>query len=760
MDQNIKIIPEYQVPVLTPFIRRLDSNLMPVDYGGDLEVVEVLEEINDASKLKESSTFDADIPYNTNNRWIVNTYGNSVPILVNAHGVQLPDRSMKVNGYSESNGQFDVSFVRSQDWADVLKNLSLNQLDGFDPFQLGEAFIDDNQTNDAAYPGTEPTPTRGFYTPLAYYGGLNRFNEANSLFEITYADFRLWFHYGKILEQCFFAAGYKMDCPLLKTPYGQRLAWYLVGDASIYAGYRSGTYKDKLQLPATKHYAFRAERTTNQVITGIGSTSWWLTERIQFDNDSTGNNFDNGSSVDNGFYNLPEFAIHGFSGKWKYKIKLIIQGGAGADIGVGLRFAPKATFTAGPIINAQYFDAGGTYITKDAILFSIPGASAITTIEINATVESYFGRLDIGFGFFFGAGVTVLPGSYIEGYGDFIVAGTQPGNAAFNDNINESIVFPQSWLSPKIKAIELLEDYCHRTNSKLYTDRARRIVGIYTEHDVPTYGVETEPYYFDTLEQDLSLMQVENSAQVTLKDVVTPAKYILGFKESTDEYIASVTKETPFDAVIDMQGFGANIDPDKTVENRSNLTEPTLERTFVEIKSPNPSNIPISVMAVLDNLVGEPSTNISPRTAYIYGPVRQRTGPGLPTYKKYVRRYAGITQTISAFAYATQFPSGELVDPSVATEIPNDKTLVYDHTQAVTEPMRRYWIDTIRVLYLQETRKLTIIVGSFNRFIQLNFRHLFRFKFMGLDWKGRMVIKRTKVNDYRKVEIEVREDLP
>ena len=255
-------------------------------------------------------------------------------------------------------------------------------------------------------------------------------------------------------------------------------------------------------------------------------------------------------------------------------------------------------------------------------------------------------------------------------------------------------------------------------------------------------------------------MQVENSAQVTIKDVVTPAKYILGFKESTDEYIASVTKETPFDAVIDMQGFGANIDPDKTVENRSNLTEPTLERTFVEIKSPNPSNIPISVMAVLDNLVGEPSTNISPRTAYIYGPVRQRTGPGLPTYKKYVRRYAGITQTISSFAYATQFPSGELVDPSVATEIPNDKTLVYDHTQAVTEPMRRYWIDTIRVLYLQETRKLTIIVGSFNRFIQLNFRHLFRFKFMGLDWKGRMVIKRTKVNDYRKVEIEVREDLP
>jgi hypothetical protein len=760
MDQNIKIIPDYQLPVLTPSIRRPDSNLMPVDYGGDLEVVEVAEELNDATNIKESSTFDADIPYNTNNRWIVNSYGNSIPVLVNAHGIQLQDRLMRVNGYSESSGQYDVSFVRSQDWPEVFKNLSLNQLDGFDPFQLSEAFIDDNQVNDAAYPGPNPTPTRGFYTPLAYYGGLNRFNQANSLFELTYADFRLWFHYGKILEQCFFAAGWKMDCPLLLTPYGQRLAWYLVGDASIYAGYRSGTYKDKLQLPATKHYSFRAERTTTQVITGIGSTSWWLTERIQFQDDSTAPNFDNGAAVADGFYNTTDFALQGFSGKWKYKIKLIIQGGAGAAIGIGLRFAPKATFAPVPSINAQYFDAAGNYITKDQILFSIPGSSQITTIEINATVESYFGRLDIGFGFYFGAGVTVLPGSYIEGYGEYIVPALQPGNAGFNDNINESIVFPQSWLSPKIKAIELLEDYCHRTNSKLYTDQARRIVGIYTEHDVPTYGVETEPYYFETIEQDLSLMQVENSAQVSLKDVVTPAKYILGFKETTDEYIASVQKETPFDAVIDMQEYGTNIDPDKEVENRSNLTEPTLERTFVEIKSPNPANIPISVMAVLDNLVGEPTTSVSPRTAYIYGPVRQRTAPGAVTYKKYVRRYAGITQTISAFAYATQFPSGELVQPSVATAIPNDKTLVYDHTQAVTEPMKRYWIDSIRILYIQQTRKLTVIVGSFNRFMQMNFRALYRLKFMGMDWKGRMVIKRTKLNDFRKVEIEVREDLP
>jgi len=761
MDQNIKIIPDYQLPVLTPSIRRPDSNLMPVDYGGDLEVVEVLEELNDAAKLKESSTFDADIPYNTNNRWIVDNYGNDIPVLVNAHGLQLPDRSIKVNSYSESSGQYDVSFVRSQEWPEILKALSLNQLDGFDPFQLSEAFIDDNQLNDAAYPGTGPTPTRGLYTPLAYYGGLNRFNEANSLFELTYADFRLWFHYGKILEQCFFAAGYKMDCPLLRTPYGQRLGWELVGDAKIYDGfYSKSRLKNKLQLPASPHYAFKAGKTSNQAITGTGDPAFGNGEIITFQNDSTDGFFDNGSGVAEGFYNTVDEVIQGFSGRWRYHIKLRITG-AGAPALCNLRFFyQNETIGAGDkFIYQIFYDAGGTAIAIGSINITVP-ATVTTEFDFYATVEGFTSLLDIGFGFDVGSGITVEAGSTVDGTGDFIVVTTQTFFAPFNDNINESIVFPQSWLSPKIKAIELLEDYCHRTNSKLYTDHARRIVGIYTEHDVPTYGVETEAYYFDTIEQDLSLMQVENSAQVSLKSVVTPAKYILGFKESTDEYIASVTKETPFDAVIDMQGYGENIDPDKEVENRSNLTEPSIERPFIEIKSTNPTHIPLSVLAILDNLSGEPSTTTSPRTAYFYGMVRQRTAPLASTYKKHVRRWGGLRQTTEYFAYATQYPLGQLVEPGSSTPIDNEKTLVYDHTEAVTEPLKRYWIDTIRILYVQQTRTLSIIVGSFNRFIQMNFRALYRFKFMGLDWKGRLVTKRTKVNDYRKVEIEVREDLP
>lgn len=758
MDQNIKIIPDYQAPVLTPSIREPDSNLIPVDYGGDLEVVEVLEELNDATKLKESSTFDADIPYNTNNRWIVNSYGDSVPILVNAHGVQLPDRSMNVNGYSESSGQYDVSFVRSQEWPEIFKNLSINELDGFEPFQLSEAFIDDNQINDAEYPGTGLTPTRGFYTPLAYYGGLNRFNEANSLFELTYADYRLWFHYGKILEQCFFAAGYRLDCPLLKTPYGQRLAWNLIGGAKIYDGFASNLFKNKIQLPASKHYAFRAEKTASQVITGTGLLAWMGGEIVTFQDDSTGKNFDNGSSVAEGFYNTTEEVIQGFTGKWRYRITLYVSGGASA-ISATLGLVIFDILTAGLTRReTAFFDLGGNLIGVNGVPINYPGGSTTVKIVFDATAECMYPYRDLAPAFILGtgAGLTIEAGSTIEGNAEFIVATTNATRPfSFDDNLNETIIFPQSYLSPEIKAIDVLEDYCHRTNSKLYTDRARRIVGIYTEHDVTTYGENTEPYYFDTIEQDLSLMQVENSVQVSTKDVITPGKYILGFKDSTDEYIASVTKETPFDAVIDMNGYGPNIDQGKTVENRSNLTEPTIEREFVEIRMNNPSLKPPSVMAVLDNLVGEASTSTQPRTAYIYGIVLQKLGVGYKTFKK---RWGGITTSSSLVAYATQYPSGEIVTAGLV-DIPNDKTLVYDHTEAVTEPMKRYWIDTIRILYLQETRKLTVIVGSFNRFIQLNFRQLFRFKFMGLDWKGRMVIKRTKLNDYRKVEIEVREDL-
>ena len=754
MEQNIKIIPAFLKTVYTPAIRRDEANILAVDYGGDIEIVEAVEELNDAAKLKESTSFDADLPYSNINRWIVNTYGESVSVIMVAHGLQLPDREILVNAYNEQAGQYDVSFVRSEDWIEIFKNLAISDIDGFAPFQLSEAFIDSNQINDSAYPGPGLTPTRGFYTPLVYYGGLQRFNEANSLFELTYADYRLWFHYGKLLEQCFFAAGWKMDCPFLLTAYGQRIIGYLVGESKIYDGHFSNVYKNKLQLSATRHYAFMASSTANQVVNGVGESAWWNTQRILFGDDSTPPNFDNGAGVASGFYKAADSAMNGFLGKWKYKITLRIQGAATISA-VSVRFAPKATFSPFLIIYSIFFDEGGKAIAINELFFDVP-ANVITTIEINATVESVLSFVDIAFGtVIVGANVTILPGSTIEGNCEYVIMSNNL-NIPFsqNDNINKTILFPQSWLSPEIKAMDVLESYCHRTNSKLYTDRARRIVGIYTEHDVPTYGELTEPYYFDTIEQDMSLLQVENSAQVNLKDVVAPAKYILGFKESTDAYVESVTGETPFDAVIDMTPYAENIDPAKEHENRDNLTEPTLERPFVEIRNTNPNSTPVSVMAVLDNMVGEASVNPAPRTAYAYGIVKHKVGV---TFKEFKKRWGGITFNSSLVAYATQYPSGEIVTAG-GVLIPNDKTLVYDHTEAVTEPMKRYWLDTISVLYTRQTRKLTIVVGSFNRFVQMNFRHLYRFKFMGIDWKGRLTLKRTKINDFRRVEVEVVED--
>lgn len=774
MEQSIKIIPDHQRTVLTPSMRRAENEVMAVDYGEDLEVVEAAEELNEAAKLKESSTFDADIPYNTNNRWIVNSYGESIPILINAHGLQLPDRKMQVNGYSEANGIYDVSFVRSQDWPEILKNLAINEIDGFEPFQLSEAFIDDNQLNDAAYPGAGLTPTRGFYTPVAYYGGLQRFNEANSLFELTYADFRPWFHYGKLLEQFFFAAGWKMDCPFLLTEYGQRLGWYLTVDSKIYDGPMASSFgsydflTNKIQIDASEKYSFRAEKTANQSITGVPDLTYNGQEGITFQDDSTGDNFDNGSSVANGFFNAAGAAVSGFSGKWKYEIRLIITGAAAPVV---CRFAfMNQTFAGGFVIettNSQFFNVAGELLASTYIDITIPGGSTTEEYVFYVQTENWCSFKDIRFCLYNGTGngITILAGSTISGTCEYVIICTQSFQPPVPlaglisqkpDIANHTILFPQSFLPKNIKAIEVLESYCHRTNSKIYTDRARRIVGIYTEHDVPTYGEATEPYYFDTIEQDMHLMQVEKSAQVNLKDVVAPAKYILGFKEATDAYIESITKDTPFDAVIDMTPYAENIDVSKEQENRDNLTEPTLERPFVEIKSTNPNRTPISVMAVLDNLSGEATAKVAPRTAYFYGLVKQKS-TNAALYKFYVKYWGGARLTVSVFAYATQFPSGELTD-ALEVDMDNDKTLVYDHTDAATEPMKRYWLDTIAILYTAETRKLTVLVGSFNRFIEMNFRHLYRFKFMGVDWKGRLTLKRTKVNDFRRVDIEVRED--
>lgn len=766
MGNEIKVLPAFISTAYTPSLLRPSDNALSVDFGGDLEMVEVAEELNDVAKLKESSTFDTDLPITTINRWIVGAYGNKIPILVNAWGVQLPDTQLLINAINEVSNQYDVSFIRNEEWPEFLKRLPLRDIDGFDPFQMSEAFVDDNHLNDAAYDGE----TRGFYLPIAYYGGLNRFNKSTSTFELTYADYRPWFHYAKVLEQAFSAAGWSMDCPLLRTDFGQRMVGYFA-ECQIYDGFASfhigqgatlqpTTYADKLQLPCSKHYAFKVSNSAPQTITGAQDPLWFDSEAVIFDNDTTGGNFDNGSAVAEGFFDTTVPAIQGFSGKWRYRIRLRVTGGA-SPISASVGFFPNAT--AGPVnlIQTIFFDAGGNRIGVDVLQITVPGGSVTVDLDLYATVESILSWRDIVFGFAFGdgSGLTIEEQSWIEGTGEFIVMTTQPlPLTASPDIINETVVFPQSWLSSKVMAIEVLESYCHRTNSKIYSDRARRIVGIYTEQDIPTYGEATEPYYFKDIETDLSGMQVLDSATINLKEALAPARYILGFKTSTDSYIESVSKGEPYEATIGLDGFASNIDQAKETENRDALTEPTLERPFVEIRSQNPFHVSIDVPTLWDNAVGEPSTKIGVRTGYAYGLVKQRREPGSTTFKKYRTMVNGVPTTKELFAYVTHFPSNELVDGS-DVEVLNDKTIVYDHTAPVSEPMKRYWIDKIRREYRAEARKLTLIIGSFNQFIGLNFRNLFNLSFRGIGWKGRLTQKRTKVNDFRAVEVELTEDI-
>lgn len=764
MSQNITILPAYEVPVATPEILSAQTDGLTVEYPGDLEVLEVAEELNDAAKLKESSTFDTDIPYNSINRWIVANYGKKIPIIANAWGLQLPDTQVLINGYSESAGQYDVSFVRDQEWPEFLKNLSLIDLDGFDPFQMSEAFIDSNHASDVSYTGTN----RGFYTPLAYYGGLNRFNEANSLFEVTYADFRLWFHYGKILEQAFSAAGWSLDCPILKTAWGKRMIGYFA-EATVYDGYgaspafpQNSFFKNKLKLSCSKDYAFYAGKTTAQVITGVQNPAWQDSERVTFDDDSTAPFYDKGAGVGfagEGFYNTVGGVIQGFNGKWSYHIKLRITGGASPILAL---FGIVISDISGPINYTEtvFYNEGGEVLGSDLLTITVPGGSVTTEFNFYVKVESILAFRFISPAFLFGDGIglTIEPGSTIEGHGEFVFVTTNSTLPfSSNDNENNTIFFPQSWLSSSLKAIEVLESYCHRTNSKIYTDRARKIVGIYTESEVPTYGEETEAYYFNDIQQDLTGMQILDSATVDLKQATAPAKYVIGFKETTDAYIETVQKTTPFDAVINLEGIASTIDPFKETENRDNITEPTLERDFVEARSTNPSKKPISIMAVLDNMVGECSTNIAPRTAIAYGTISQKVTDSI-VKKTYFRRWGGVTSQRTLFAYATQFPSG-LIEDAVGTPVDTDKTIVYDNNAPVSEPLRRYWIDRVRKKYRAQGRKLVLLVGSFNQFLGLNFRSLFGLSFIGVPWNGRLKLKRTKVNDFRKVEVEMEEEI-
>lgn len=764
MASQVRVFPDFLRTVLTPASERLAVGGAEVDFVGDLEVVEVAEELNEVAKLKESSTFDADIPYSFFNKWLVSSYGNKIPILAYAHGLQLPETLLVVNGHSESAGQYDVSFVRDQEWPEYLKNLSLNDLEGFEPFQLGEEFLADNQANDASYDGL----TRGFWTPVAYYGGLNRFNDGASKFELMYADFRLWFHFGKLLKEIFSKAGYAVDCPFLETEYGKRLIAYWCG-GKVYDGFAAfdpnpgddipPTFSDKFQLPANKsQYKFRASNTSPQTVTGISDPQWQDSEAVVFDDDTTGGNYDNGAGVDEGFFDTTVPAIQGFSGKWHYHIRLRVAGNASPTLAT-MGFFANTTSGPVPIIETKFLDAAGNNIGLEFMTLDVPGGSVTADFDIYATVESVLAFRDIVFGFAFGEGIglVVEEGSWIEGSGEFIIVTEQILPTNQPDVVNETVVFPQSWLSDTAKAIEVLEGFCHLFNAKVYTDRARRVVGIYTERDVAAYGESSEPYYFDTVEQDLTGIQREQSITVDTKESLAPNTLILGFKETTDEHIGIVSKGQPFDATVNLDGIAPNIERGKVEENRNAWIEPTLDRPFVEVRVNNPNSHPISVPVLWDNSSGECSVKIAPRVLYAYGLVKQKQ-PNTIVYKRYTVCVDGKPVSREVFPYATQFSSEELVDASNVA-VDSDKTVVYDHDRAVSEPLLRYWSRRVRAQFLAKSVKLTILPRSFNQFLMLSFRSLFSIRFEGRIWKGRLSLKRTRVNDFSRAEIELTEEI-
>jgi hypothetical protein len=750
MDQSLVITPAYFKTPMTPAIQQIEPNSLRVDYGGELEIVEVAAELNDLGHIKESAALDADLPASKINRWLVKQYGNGIPVIITAHrGLQLPETLIQINAYNEAAGLYDVSFVRADNWVAYLKATPLNAIGGFDPFQLSENELALNTwLTDQEYTGE--VGQKGWYTLLANFGGWQRFNAGTNNFEVVFTDFRLWFYERKLCEQMFAEAGYRLHFPFLQSDYGSKILDYCVGGAERYNGYWVDRNPNNLQLPCGPQYAFKSLKTADQAMTGSGDPDIEGNETIIFENDSTAGGFDNGAGVEEGFWNTTTNRIHNFLGKWRIKTRLLIQKDSAGPVNISYVAdfgGPTSPFWPIRCINMQ------TNQPEIVITLDHPGGGAVVEFLLDHTLETCSHVFPIAVGTNTDADTDILAGSYVSGTGEFVVIDNH-NFAGFTLTSNETILFPQSWLSPEVSCYDFLEWCVHKMNGKIDTNEVLKIVQILTDRNMEVHGQAAEGYYQDTQETDLSLVQVVRSRTESLKDELAPAKYVLGFKKASDAWIEEKVKNQPFDAEIDLRPYVEQYDPKKTQEDRNAGFEPTVDREAIEIKNTLDPTVPTVVIpTVWDNNTGDMSVNTGFRTVYNYGYCRQLLEEGGDEYRTYRQFWGGVASTVSAFPFGTQFTDLPLTNSS-EEPISNEFSLVYDHPGAA-EPLVRYWLNRLRGAYAQQVQRLAVVLRSFTEFAQISFRRLYSFRFDGEIWKGRITEKRGKVNDYRQAEIEV-----
>lgn len=534
-----------------------------------------------------------------------------IPVRTQYASSILPEDQLYALSTNEGDRSYETELFRGESyWVSALKNCYLRDLD-LGTFTFDQPTIDNNRQLNDSYSGSNDI----VYFGDVHYGGWITAGTS------SYEDLRPLFSYLGLLEKMFCKAGYTLESPYLESTIGRRKWLYIL----------KKDYFD--HSTAGNLVSFRASVPSDYIDTNIVGT-----RKIQFTDDTTAPNFDNGNNYDTTTYE--------YTNPSSTDIEMEIFGAGQIEVdasesttneNVTIWVRLENSLGIGGIFSTKT-ELGGSTVTLDyniSQVLNVPTGSVLY-LEFSAYKE------DIVSGQTVQVDATVKAGSYFGA----TVASKQ---LYLGDTLQLSEMVNQD-----LKCYDLLDAIIHEHNFKIETDELTRTVTLHIpeEKDITSTAVDTiEGFYLPKAQKEDITSKIICNSLISNTPRQKPARFIrLQFADSNDAYIDSLNLPDDQPLWSRTLDFGSGLTEE--TEIRSNpLIQPTADYLAEDLTPPNES--PISIPAMWDNDDGNRSFDIGVRGLIALGAVTQFFGDSTTGTPREYRFNGSATVRV---AYVTQSP--------------------------------------------------------------------------------------------------------
>ena len=554
------------------------DGLVQFDLPIDLNFAEtkVAEKLSSLGKISNDAVKGFGLNFTDKNNAIIAQYWSAnqldsayfdilVNVFVGSRVIEQNTLIVKEKVDSDSTWEVELS-NRATNWKAMLKDCLLCDLD-YPAFTWNETSMQDNWANEAQYLTNTNT---GYYFPLIDFGGWQGIDTMTNQVYAAVEDFRPQFHLLPMLQKAFCKIGYQFKCPVLETEIGRRIGAYLLGEIEKIKNKKVFGAKYCVQ----NDYQFVAQTST---------VTHDFAELITLEQD-----------YDYGGYFAPN-QFQNISGEYCLKIQVMALFNSSPSP------FPSLQVVVNHIRNAVIIDSDSTFmldfITFDTKSFVLQAGDTLS-VQLKVTA---------------GSNLTILKSSF---FGDSCVE-LIPKKPKITEGMS---INPALLIDSEYTAFDLLEGFSHLINGRFGTDNVGGCVTLYSPYAQSALGEEVESFYKIRGGQIVlsdSATVVCDSAKFGISADGLKRYTLLGYAKPDDENVKDLgySETNPFLGIKIDNGSSPNVEED--TENELNpFFEATEGKNVGAITNDFSS---ISLMAMLDNLDGEISTDIKPRLLIFRG---------------------------------------------------------------------------------------------------------------------------------------------